>query len=297
MKIIIGAFLFMAFFTSLMANSKELHMHERVVQLPGAELRFSMAEDFSKDMPAAPLVDVVTIDMLKLLKKPGDRFVIGRRWWDLKPPGWFKKSWGSMQMTLLVGKMTDVMKRKNACAVDQADFLVYYHDSLVDKFSEHNSKISEADFLEYGVYVSDLFGATGQEYYPRYRYKKSASNLVILHTAAAQHANIYSYYSFPVNSDFFVEFEFIGAPDLNGSPYLFQNMVRERIDAALEKISVFYSADKKCAASPVGNWVETDSVKLLKPDPSVLPKPIPVEEFLKANGLKELPGTRELLGE
>jgi hypothetical protein len=38
-----------------------------------AELRFSMAEDISKDMPAAPVMEKVTENMLVSLKKSGDR--------------------------------------------------------------------------------------------------------------------------------------------------------------------------------------------------------------------------------
>lgn len=286
----------MTFITSLMANSKELPMHERAIQLPGAVLRFGMTEDFSKDMPAASLVEVVTEDMLNGLKKSGDRFVIGRRWWDLKPPGWFKKSWGSMQMTVALGAAVDQGgKRLNFCEFNQADFLRFYHESLVEKWRSHNEGISEENMWQFGVYVSELFSAWGQEFRSHFLYKKNANKLTVLESAAGQDANIYSYYVFPIGARLFLEFEFVGAPDLNGSPYLFQNQVRDRINPIKESISLSLDV-KNCIGPIVSNWIEANSVELLKPDPSLLPKPIPVDEFLKKNGLKELPGTRELLG-
>lgn len=292
-----GAFFIMTFFKSLMANSKELSLYERMVHLPGSQLRFKMQEDFSKDMPAVPLIEKVTEDMLSGLKKSGDRFVIGRRWWDLKPQGWFKRSWGNMQMTVALGVAGDRSgKRLDFCGFNQADFLKFYHDSLVEKWRPHNDGVSEENMLQFGVYISEPFSARGQEFIPHFGYKENSGKLTILECAAGQGANIYSYYVLPVGSKFFLEFEFVGAPDLNGSPYLFQAQVRERINPIKESILLNFD-EKNCMGTVSNKWIEANSVELLKPDPSLLPKPIPVEEFLKANGWKELPGTKELLGE
>ncbi len=264
----------MAFFTVLMAHSKEPSMYQRVVQLPDAELRFGMTEDFSKDMPAAPLIDKVTVNMLAGLTKPGARFVIGRRWWDVKPPGFFKKTWGSMQMTISVGGMLDRVKKINSYQVDQAGFMIFYHDSLIDKWAEHNKNVSQADYLQFGIHVSSLFGATGKEYYSNFNYRK-AGGAIVLEAGAAQDANIYYYYSFPVDPNYFVEFEFVGAPDLRGSPYQFQIMVRDRINAVMDSLGVQYG--NKLNPLVVDKWIEAGSVELLKPDTAILSKPLPIE--------------------
>jgi hypothetical protein len=280
----LGVLCVMAFLKALTAHSKEPPLHQRFIQLPDAKMQFSMTEDFSKDMPAAPLVEKVTADMLSGIKKPGDRFVIGRRWWDLKPPGFFKKAWGSMQMTISVGGMLDQVKKTNAHQADQARFMVFYHDSLIDKWSEHNKSIPQADFLQFGIHVSSLFGATGQVYYSNFNYKK-AGDAIVLEAGAAQDANIYYYYSVPVDANYFVEFEFIGAPDLRGSPYQFQIIVRERVKAIMGNLSIQYS--KKSIPTATGGWVEASSIELLKPDTSILPKPISIETIQKLHAQPE----------
>ena len=292
-KYICGVLLSMTFLTSLMAGAKEPVMFERVIQLPHAELRFSMAEDFSRDMPAAPLVEKLTVDMLSGLKTPGDRFVIGRRWWDLKPPGWFKKPLGSMQMTISIGGGIDV-GQLNFCKMTQSEFLIFYRESLVNKWKPHNEGIASADLLKFGVNVYPFFSGRGQEYIPYFEFKKNNKGIIWLSSGAGQDANMYYYFSAPVGAANFVEVEFIGAPDLNGSPYLFQNLVMERARLINESVLVAFGKEN-CLALGGGNWIEANSVELLKPDPSLLPKPIPVEEFLRKNGLKELPDTRELL--
>lgn len=297
MKIILMVSSIVTTFSSLMAHSKEPTMYPRVVQLPDAELRFSMTEDFSKDMPAEPLAEKVTADMLTALKMPGDRFVIGRRWWDIKPPGWFKKSLGSMQLTVSLG--ANVGKNGEAldfCDAPQKEFLTFYHESLIEKWREHNAGISSENKLQFGVNVYPLFGGRGQEFIPYAAFKKASRGTTFLEAVAGQGGNIYHYYSLPVDSKLFLEFEFIGAPDLNGYPYHFQDLVMERVRRINDSVLVVFGKEN-CLASGLASWIEASSVELLKPDPSLLPKPIPVEEFLKANGLKELPGTKELLGE
>lgn len=287
----------MTFLASLMAGAKEPAMFERVVQLPDAELRFSMTENFSKDMPAAPLVEKVTFDMLHDFKAPQNRFVIGRRWWDLKPPGFFKKNWGSVQMTVAIGASVDLHGEKlDFCKFGQADFLAFYRESLLDKWRLHNAAVAPENKIKYSVDISPFFDSVGQRFVSYFEYKKNSHQVVLLEGVGGRDADIYSYYAVPVDKGFFLEFEFIRAPDLNGSPYSFQVQVRERIRSIIDSVILSSVSKNNCIFSVIEKWVNVSSVDLLKPDPSKLPKPIPVDEFLKKNGLKELPGTQELLG-
>ncbi|HNG59279.1 MAG TPA: hypothetical protein PKZ52_05595 [Cellvibrionaceae bacterium] len=266
----------MTIFTSFMAHAKDPTMYPRVIQLPDAELRFSMMEDFSNDMPAEPLIEKIESANLSELKNITDRFVIGRRWWDLKPPGWFKKSWGSIQMTLMLGGAINKQGAKlDFCTFSQADFMVFYHEALVEKWRKHNESITPENQIQFGVYVMSLFGAIGQEFIPHSGFKQTGHNALLLESVAAQDANIYSYYSIPVGRDTFLEFEFIGAPDLNGSPYLFQAQADERINSIRQSVALKLDQNRSCVAGVLDKWVVADSVQLLKPDPSLLPKPAP----------------------
>ena len=295
-KSIFGACFFMTFLTSLIAGAKEPVKFERVVRLPDAELRFSMTEDFSKDMPAAPLVEKVTIDRLQDLKAPQDRFVIGRRWWDLKPPGFFKKNWGSVQMTVAIGASIDLHGEKlDFCKSSQTDFLIFYRGSLLDKWRAHNATVAPEDKLKYSVDISPFFDSVGQRFVSYFEYKKNSHQVVVLEGVGGRDADIYSYYSVPIDKNFFIEFEFVRAPDLNGSPYLFQAQVRERIRSIIDSVVLSPLSKRGCVFSVIDKWGNATSVDLMKPDPSVLPKPIPVDEFLKKNGLKELPDRKSVV--
>lgn len=279
-KYICGVLLSMTFLTSLMAGAKEPVMFERVIHLPDTEMRFSITEDFSKDMPAAPFVEKVTADMLSGLKMPGDRFVIGRRWWDLKPQGLFKKSWGSMQMTVSIGSVVDLKFEKiNLCDLGQKGFLGFYRESLVEKWKSHNEGVLPEDMLQYGIDISPLYSVRGKEYVPYFGYGRTEKGNIFIETATGHGAVIYYYFSFPVAVDKYLEFEFVGAPNVNGSPYLFQEQVRGRIKSITDSFLLSLREDRGCMSEVLGKWVIADSVRLLKPDSLTLPKHIPVDEI------------------
>ncbi len=265
-------------------------MFERAIQLPDAELRFSMTEDFSKDMPAAPLVEKITLDMLHNLKTPGDRFVVGRRWWDVKPPGWFKKTLGSIQMTAMVGLAIDKQgARLSFCNFSQIDFLYFYREALVERWRRHNEELSPESKLQFGVEVPSFFGAIGQRFVPHYLYKKTHRNVPLLEVAAGNSGVINYYFSVPVGDEIYLEFEFVGAPNADISAYVFHDFALNKINTI--KDSIFLTPNNSdggnCIISKVGQWNEIDSVGLLKPDSSLLPKPVPagtVEKFFPESG-------------
>jgi hypothetical protein len=93
-----------------------------------------------------------------------------------------------------------------------------------------------------------------------------------LEAAAGQDENIYSYYVVPVDARYLLEFEFVAAPDLNGSPYLFQAQTRERNNSIKESVSLLRD-QKNCMDSAADKWIEASSVELLA-SPSLLPRPI-----------------------
>ncbi|HRH77551.1 MAG TPA: hypothetical protein PK129_09420 [Cellvibrionaceae bacterium] len=287
-KSIFGVCFFMTFLTSLIAGAKEPVMFERVVQLPDAELRFSMAEDFSKDMPAAPLVEKVTIDMLQELKSLGDRFVVGRRWWDVRPPGWFKKTWGSIQMTAVIGAAIDKQgARLNFCNFSQVDFLRFYREALIERWRHHNEELSPESKLQFGVEIPSFFGAIGQRFVPHYLYKKTHGNIPLLETAAGYSGVINYYFSVPVADGIYLELEFVGAPSVDVSAYVFHDLALNKINAIKDSIFLTPINVGNCMISKLGKWDEIDSVSLLKPDPSLLPKPVPassIEKFFPDSG-------------
>lgn len=289
-KSIFGVCFFMTFLTSLIAGAKEPVMFERVVQLPDAELRFSMAEDFSKDMPAAPLEEKVTIDMLHNLRASVDRFVVGRRWWDVKSPGFFKKTWGSIQMTISIGAAIDKQgARLNFCNFSQVDFLYFYREALVERWRRHNEEVSPGDKIQFGVEVPVFFGAIGRRFVSHYLYKKTYGNIPLLEVATGYSGVINYYFSVPAGDGIYLEFEFVGAPNAGVSAYVFHDLALKRINSIKNSMFLNSVNGGNCTIAKIGKWDEIDSVGLLKPDSSLLPNPVPtgtVEKFFPEAGRK-----------
>src|SRR5690606_36028018 len=68
-------------FSSPAQANGENKLHPRQINLSGNIFHFSMPEDFSRDMPAANMVEVLEITDLKKFDNPEYGNLI-RRWWD-----------------------------------------------------------------------------------------------------------------------------------------------------------------------------------------------------------------------
>ena len=97
----------MSGFLGFFSSTKNIEFGaERSVDLGIAALHFSMQEDFSRDMPAEPLIEHVDVrkkDSLKSL----DSGLILQRWWDIKTPGFFGKNVGMLMMSIGVHEVPE----------------------------------------------------------------------------------------------------------------------------------------------------------------------------------------------
>ncbi|HNG59278.1 MAG TPA: hypothetical protein PKZ52_05590, partial [Cellvibrionaceae bacterium] len=146
-------------------------------------------------------------------------------------------------------------------------------------WKSHNEGVLPEDMLQYGIDISPLYSVRGKEYVPYFGYGRTGKGNIFIETATGHGAVIYYYYSFPIAIDMYLEFEFVGAPDINGSPYLFQEQVRGRIKSITDSLQLSLRDNHSCMGGVLGKWVIADSVKLLQPDPLTLPKHIPVDEI------------------
>lgn len=76
-------------------------LHFRQINLSGNIFHFALPEDFSRDMPAADMVETLDIGDSKKFDNPEYGNLI-RRWWDIKEPGWFGKKLGTVMMDISV---------------------------------------------------------------------------------------------------------------------------------------------------------------------------------------------------
>lgn len=68
----------------------------RTINFDGTKLTFSMPENFSKEFPAEPIVEQVSLNDI------GQSRLLAQRWWDVKEPGWFGRNLGLVMMRMSV---------------------------------------------------------------------------------------------------------------------------------------------------------------------------------------------------
>jgi hypothetical protein len=69
------------------AQAEKNMLHSRQIDISGNVFHFAMPEDFSNEMPAGDMVEVLDISDLSRFDDPQYGNLI-RRWWDIKEPGW-----------------------------------------------------------------------------------------------------------------------------------------------------------------------------------------------------------------
>src|SRR5690606_39085462 len=92
-------------FLGLNANAAP-KIYPRQIDLSGNIFSFSMPENFSKNMPAENMVEVLDIGDSKKFDNPEYGNLI-RRWWDIKKPGFFGKELGTVMMDISVQRVPD----------------------------------------------------------------------------------------------------------------------------------------------------------------------------------------------
>src|SRR5687768_5383029 len=108
-------------------------IYPRQVDLSGNVFHFSMPENFSKDMPAANMVEKLDIQDLQKFDNPEYGNII-RRWWDIKNPGFFGKGLGTVMMDISVQKPPENKKKlisdKPFDITNRLDFMMMVNEQL-----------------------------------------------------------------------------------------------------------------------------------------------------------------------
>src|SRR5690554_6838070 len=147
--------------TQLFSGSTQANVktYPRQINLSGNIFHFSLPEDFSKDMPAYDMVETLDISDPKKFDDPEYGNLI-RRWWDIKEPGWFGKSLGTVMMDISVQRVVE-NKRQHLHSMpydikDRMDFMLMLDDSFHQNYDALNKEI-EPESGRAAAYHSSLF--------------------------------------------------------------------------------------------------------------------------------------------
>ena len=123
-------------------------LYPRQINLSGNVFHFAMPEDFSKDMPAGDMVEVLDISDLSRFDDPQYGNLI-RRWWDIKESGWFGKNLGTVMMDISVQKVVPNQRKlihdRSYDIKDRMDFMLMLDDSFHQRYDQLNRESSSPD--------------------------------------------------------------------------------------------------------------------------------------------------------
>lgn len=194
--------------------------HPRQVDLSGNIFHFSMPENFSKDMPAANMIEELDIQDLKKFDDPEYGNII-RRWWDIKKPGFFGKELGTVMMDISVQRVPSNKKNLTHAneynITDRLDFLLMLNDKLHQRYDEQNKTYREqgGNDGDYSVDFCYLIGSKLKSDYRDYNYN---GQKWIGYTVTAPNAQLIVGLVTPITQNTYIELVFTFSPNHNVVP-------------------------------------------------------------------------------
>ena len=136
----------------------------RHVNISGNIFSFAMPENFSRDMPAEPLVE--NLDLNTLTKDSTGLLI--QRWWDIKEPGFFGKALGTTMMTINVYQVpqnTRQLFHKSPYDIQDRFDLIF----MIDESIRQRHKDSEETGNEFDYSLPNIFHLMGTRLVTSYR--------------------------------------------------------------------------------------------------------------------------------
>lgn len=217
----------------------------RHINLSGNVFSFAMPENFSKDMPAEPLIEKLDIE-----GQFNDTLLI-ERWWDFKKPGWFGSTLGTAMMTISVIKVPQNERKKihsNPYDVsDRLGLLLVVDEVLNNRYRNENGDFNElysipgtAEIL--GNVISSEFRdeVFNNQKWTSYSCTGPSAQLIVSHVL-------------PINKQAYIEVSFVYSPDKNILPREFREVAYETTRKIEETLHIQYLDD-----NPIKNIVESE---------------------------------------
>lgn len=243
-----------------------LEMHPRQINLSGNVFGFKMPEDFSHDMPADDLVERAILEDSATLSENG-YLTLMRRWWDIKEPGFFGKEMGTIMMSISVRQ-----KPKNQAKILEVHeynfheilhFIVALHDSLEQRYKEHNREVMASGNHEFSVFVPGLATQLGDKIYTNYDVLiKNDKHWVF--TGTAQERQIEKIFALPLTEDFYLEVTFELMPNDNVVARKFVDLAMVRVNAIANTFTMHYQVDNAFDKITTMDWANKTLLDELK---------------------------------
>lgn len=252
------------FSSSPQAEEKKLRHHQ--INLSGNIFYFSMPEDFSRDMPAADMVESLDISDITKFDNPEYGNLV-RRWWDIKKPGWFGKQLGTVMMDISVQRVVENRSGFVTAAPynirERFDFMLMLHESFHQRYEAINSE-AEPEAGRTTAYHAGLFALSGEKIHSLYFDKIYNGQRWMSYAIAGPQGSTLMVFALPLSTQLYLEVVFTYSPNHGVSP-------RELGDVAFQKMSyiersfkVHYLEDNPFSDLVGKAWIEKTNTEVLE---------------------------------
>lgn len=262
--------LMLSILTSIFSSSanagKNDQIYPRHINLSGNIFHFSMPEDFSKDMPAADMVEKLDISDLKKFDDPQYGNLI-RRWWDIKEPGWFGKKLGSVMMDISVQRESEnkakLFHSNPYDITDRMDFMLMLDDVFHQRYDQLNQNI-EPDRYHTDAYHSAFLSMAGRKIIVGHRDYIANNQKWIIHSYSAPENGLTISYATLVSGKVYLDVSFTYAPNKNVLPREFREIAMAKMNAVIESFNINYQQDNPVKKIVNGDWLKLTNQEVIE---------------------------------
>ena len=255
------------------AQAEKNMLHSRQIDISGNVFHFAMPEDFSNEMPAGDMVEVLDISDLSRFDDPQYGNLI-RRWWDIKEPGWFGKALGTVMLDLSVQRnfsnTQHLVHQKPYDTSNRLDFMMMLHDSYMQRYEPLNEAIEEDAGVDIS-YHSSFAVMIGDEVAALQRDAIFNQQKWTAYSIAAPRGELIVVYAIPVTTSVYLEASLTYSHNDNVSPLEFRRgQAFKKFEPMVERFKLDY-ASKNSLKEVVGKeWLEQSTTDTIQQSPDLL---------------------------
>lgn len=232
-------------------------IHPRQVDLSGNIFHFSMPENFSKDMPAANMVEKLDIEDLKKFDNPEYGNII-RRWWDIKKPGFFGKELGTVMMDISIQRppanKKNVLNKKSFNITNRLDFMMMINEQLHHRFDQLNRE-TESEMPGTNAYHFGCCSLLGDRIVSHYRDPIYGGQKWLGYSVSAPLNQQIIGLALPLTKDNYIEITFTYSPNENILPREFLDIAYRTTNPIESSLKVNYRPDNGIKNLVEQEWI------------------------------------------
>ncbi|WP_211333706.1 hypothetical protein [Sinobacterium caligoides] len=242
----------------------------RYVDLGGNQFQFALPEDFSRDMPAEPLVTQLNVDDASRFTPPNHGLLL-QRWWDIKQPGWFGKNLGTIMLSINVlpkPQNTEQLLDDSPYGLhDRLGFMLMLNQVLYERYPDSRIfKDGEPPLYSPSAFVFML----GAKLQSGFRNQTANQQQWTRYDVSGPEALIIANYAIPLTPGCFLEASFHYSPNRHIPPRLFGDIAFEKMRPVIESFAIQYKADNPMQAVVGGQWLEQTPDQVLQQHETVI---------------------------